>query len=397
MKKPNTLLDETVDFSLVQGGPLFQLLLRAGLMEPSLDLVGRRILVLVAVAWLPLLALTMIAGQALAGPRIPFLYDVGTHARLLLCVPLLILAEVVVHRRIRVTVRQFLDRGIIAPEDRPRFEEATLSAMRLRNSVLAELLVLALSVVAGHAFGHRYLALDLATWFAAPVDGVMQRSAAGYWYFFVSLTIFRFLLFRWYFRLFIWYRFLWQVSRKIPLQINPLHPDRAGGLAFLAGSLFAFQPILIAHTVGLAGIIGGKIWHEGAALPQFKIEIAFWIVLLTLLVLTPLCFFMTQLAAAKRAGLAEYGAVGSRYVAEFRRKWIEGRAPAEEPLIGSADIQSLADLANSFEVVTEMRMVPFGRAAVLRLATMTLVPLAPLSLTMVPLEQLIDRALGVFI
>jgi hypothetical protein len=210
------------------------------------------------------------------------------------------------------------------------------------------------------------------------------------------MTIFRFLLVRWYFRLFVWYRFLWQVSRRIPLRLNSLHPDRAGGLAFLSGSMFAFVPVLLAHTIGLAGILGGKIWHDGATLPQFKLEIAAWMVFLLLLVLAPLFFFVTQLADAKRTGLREYGIVASRYVADFRRKWIEGHAAKDEMLVGTADIQSLADLSNSFEVVREMRMAPFGRAAVLRLVLLIALPLAPLLLTMIPLEQLIDRAVGLF-
>ena len=83
-------------------------------------------------------------------------------------------------------------------------------------------------------------------------------------------------------------------------------------------------------------------------------------------------------------------------MADFRRKWIEGHAAKDEALVGSADVQSLADLSNSFEVVREMRLVPFGRATVLRLALLTALPLAPLTLTMIPLEQLIDRAFGVF-
>ena len=84
-------------------------------------------------------------------------------------------------------------------------------------------------------------------------------------------------------------------------------------------------------------------------------------------------------------------------MAEFRRKWIEGHAAKDEALIGTADIQSLADLANSFEVVTEMRVVPFGRASVLRLAMTAALPLAPLLLTMIPLDELIDRAVRVFL
>jgi hypothetical protein len=47
-------------------------------------------------------------------------------------------------------------------------------------------------------------------------------------------------------------------------------------------------------------------------------------------------------------------------------------------------------------VVQEMRVVPFDKASVLRLAMMTLLPFAPLLLTMIPLDQLIDRALRAF-
>jgi hypothetical protein len=385
------------EFSLVQGGPLFQLMLRAGLIRPSMDMLARRIIAMMALGWVPLLVLTLLSGHALGGKGVPFLYDVGAHARLLLTVPALIAAEVIVHRRIRVTVQQFLDRGIVAPEHVDRFDSAIVSAMRLRNSVLAEALIAIFVVAGGSYLGRRYLALDTESWFAAPVGNQTHFTAAGYWYIFVSLAIFRFFGLRWYFRLFVWYRFLWQVSRHVPLQLNALHPDRAGGLAFLSGSVFAFQPVLIAHTIALSGILAGKIWHESATLPQFKMEIVTWILCLMLLVLLPLLFFITHLAAAKRNGLREYGIVGSRYVAEFRRKWIVGHVENGEQLIGTADIQSLADLSNSFEVVNEMRLVPFGRASVLRSAMMTALPLAPLLLTMIPLDQLVDRALRMFI
>ena len=224
----------------------------------------------------------------------------------------------------------------------------------------------------------------------------MSLTLAGYWYVIVSMTIFRFILFRWYFRLVIWYRFLWQVARHIPLRLNALHSDRAGGLAFLSTSAYAFQPILLAHTVALSGFLGSKIWHERATLPQFKLEIVAWIVFLMLLVLLPLLFFVIQLGNAKRAGLRDYGRVASRYVAEFRRKWIDGHAPPEEALIGSSDIQSLADLTNSFAVAEEMRLMPFGRGTVVRLAVITTLPLLPLVLTMIPLEELIKRAMGLF-
>ena len=110
--------------------------------------------------------------------------------------------------------------------------------------------------------------------------------------------------------------------------------------------------------------------------------------------LSPLLVFVPQLAQAKRHGLREYGTLAERYVREFDSKWLRGGAAPNEPLVGSADIQSLADLNNSFEVVQTMRLAPISRDAVVRLAVVTLVPIAPLLLTMIPLEELLKRLLA---
>ena len=68
--------------------------------------------------------------------------------------------------------------------------------------------------------------------------------------------------------------------------------------------------------------------------------------------------FAPQLAQAKRVGRREYGTLAERYVREFDAKWLRGGAAPDEPLLGAADIQSLADLGNSLEVVQTMRALP---------------------------------------
>jgi hypothetical protein len=189
--------------------------------------------------------------------------------------------------------------------------------------------------------------------------------------------------------LFVWARFLWGVSR-IELQLVPTHPDRCGGLGFLASVCPAFAPVLLAQGAVLAGTIADKIFFSGAKLPQFKVEVIILVAWMLLSVLGPLLVFAPVLAHAKRVGLREYGSLAQRYVGDFDQKWLRGRAPAEEALLGSADIQSLADLGNSFEVVRGMRAVPFTRDAVVQLAVFALLPLVPLLLTMISLEQLLQ-------
>jgi hypothetical protein len=127
------------DFSLVLGGPLFQMLRRARLTDDAMALARTRILVLSLAAWLPLLALSVLEGQALWGSAtVPFLLDVDVHVRFLVALPLLVAAELVVHHRMRSVARVFLDRHLIPDAELPRFEAAFASAVRLRNSVLAD-------------------------------------------------------------------------------------------------------------------------------------------------------------------------------------------------------------------------------------------------------------------
>jgi AcrR family transcriptional regulator len=384
------------EFSLVLGGPLFQLLRRAHLADDALMMVRQRVIVIALLAWLPLLVLSAIEGNLLGGGlSVPFLLDAEVHIRFLVAMPLLIVAELVVHRRMRPLVQQFLERNLIPGNAMTRFDAAIASAFRLRNSVLAEVLLIAFVYGVGILIVWRqYLALDTATWYATPAVEGAKLSLAGIWYGYVSLPIFQFLLVRWYFRLFVWTRFLWQVSR-IELSLVPTHPDRVGGLGFLSNTVYAFATLAVAHGALLAGHLANRIFFAGAALTEFKAEIAVVVAFLLCAILGPLLVFTPQLAQAKRKGLREYGALAECYVRGFDAKWLRGGAPADEAFVGSADIQSLADLGNSYELVRTMRLAPITKEAILRVAAAALVPMVPLLLTMMPLEALLKVLLGV--
>ena len=395
-KPSDNLLRSPPDFSLVHGGPLFQLFLRAHLSDDALELARKRIIVIALLAWLPLLLLSALEGQLIGGSvAVPFLMDAEVHIRFLVAIPLMISAELVVHRRMRLLVKQFLERNLIPESAMPRFDAAIHSAFRLRNSTLAEVLLLALVYGVGILILWRhFMALDAPTWYATPSAEGSSLSLAGMWFAYLSLPIFQFLLIRWYFRLLIWGRFLWQVSR-IELNLVPTHPDHTGGLGFLAATSYAFMPLLMAHGAIVAGNLANRIFYLGSSLPEFKGEIILMVFWLLCVVLGPLLVFAPKLAAAKRTGLREYGTLAQRYVREFDVKWLRGGAPADEPFVGSADVQSLADMGNSFEVVRTMRVAPVSKEAIIQLAAAVLVPIVPLLLTMMPWEDLLKKLLGI--
>jgi hypothetical protein len=382
------------DFSLVLGGPLFQLLRRGRFTDDTMKLVHRRILLAVLITWAPLLALSALDGVLVGGRAIPFLNDIESHLRFLVVVPLLIAAELVVHRRMLPMIDQFRVRELVRPDQMARFEDAIDEAARLRNSALAEVMMIAFVYAVGVLVVWRqYMALHTGAWYASMSSGREQLSLPGYWLVFVSLPLFQFLLLRWYFRLFIWARFLWRVSR-LDLDLDATHPDKAGGLDFLGDSLSAFVPIAAAHGVLLAGMLANRIFYAGLKLTDFQIEVAVVVVFLLVLFAGPLTVFAPTLARVKRTGLREYGALGQTYTRAFRAKWLSGEAPANEPLIGSADIQSLADLGNSFAAAEQMAIVPITRTALLLFVGAIVAPIVPLLLTMMSAEKLIGKLVG---
>jgi hypothetical protein len=392
MTEPN-LLQQLSDFSLVLGGPIFQIFRRSHLAGDGLELLHRRLLFITLIAWLPLLLLAILGSSAGEVGRLSFFHDVEVHVRFLVALPVLIAAELIVHLRIRPVVRRFAERRIVLPQDLPRFHSAIESAVRLRNSIPVEVGLLIVVYTFGLWFWRSRIALGASTWYAMP-DGRWHLTPAGFWYVFVSIPILQFILLRWYMRLFIWFRFLWHMSR-INLNLVPTHPDRCAGLAFLGKSSYAFGPILFAQGAMLAGLVASRVLYRGESLLSFKLQVGGFIAFFVLAILGPLLMFTPQMARAKRKGLADYGLLAQRYVESFEHKWVLGNPAPSEELLGAADIQSLADLGNSYALVRDMRSIPFGLEDISRLVAATAAPLLPLLLTIFSPEELILRVIKV--
>ena len=392
MPKP-THPQESVDFSLVLGGPLYQLLRRAHLSGSALELVQRRALVFALFAWLPLAALTTLEGHFLGSRNLSFSRDIESHVRFLVALPILIVAELIVHRRLRLVVRSFTERGVITPDNTPRFRDAIAASARAQNSLWLELALLIFVFTGGHWIWRYGVALGATSWYAIASATGTRLTLAGYWYSLVSIPIFQFILLRWYLRLTIWFLFLWRVSR-LDLRLLPAHPDRAGGISFLGKSSYVFSPILFAQGCLLAGVIASRIFYQGESLMSFKATIVSLIGFFVLVILGSLAMFSPQLARVKRRGLREYGALATAYVADFDEKWIQ-EGPVGEKLLGTPDIQSLADLANSYAVVSDMRLVPFALQDITRLVGTAALPILPLLLTVMPLEEMVTRLIKI--
>ena len=403
-RKMKTILEPPVEslpidppeFSLVLGGALFQLCRRSRLSGEALERLYRQAIAFTLVTWLPLLLLSVLQRHAIrsAGIQVPFLHDIEANVRFLIALPALILAELGVQKRISPLIRRFIDRRIIEVRDLPAFAKAVNSAQRVRDLVFVEVVVLILVYTIGLWVWRSQIAWGDRTWYALPDQTHLNLTLAGYWYAFVSIPIFQFILIRWYLRLGIWFRLLWQIS-KLHLRLSAAHPDRAGGIGFLGGGSFAFAPILFAQGALLSGFIADRVLIGKQPLMTFKLEAIGTVVFLVVIILGPLLMFTPQLAATLRRSSAEYGLMASRFVLCFEEKWIRKGDYEPEELLRNEDVRSLAEMSNVYTNVRQMRPIPFWTNDIIRLVVAATVPLLPLSLTVLSPAELLKFVLKI--
>jgi len=367
---------------------------RFGLLKKRAPELARGALVLSFFAWLPMLVFATAAGHLTGGVPVPFLFDFGVHARLLFSLPLLIVAEVIVGPRLGAAAARFLERGLVKPAEVPRFEQAVAQALRIRDSAALEVAVLVLAYVGSFLSLGLSFSFQVSRWDVLVTPGGPRITMAGIWSTFVAVPLYQFLVYRSLVRMLNWFGFLWSVSR-LDLQLVPTHPDRAGGLGFLGG---AHRPLGV-FALSVGAVISGRycteILYGGSSLSAIRAPVAVFVVIMLLVCVGPLVVFLPQLMAARRKGLVEYGALALRYAAEFDRKWLRGGAPADEELLGSGDIQSLADIGGSFERIEQMRPVPFGLKDVTALVAACLLPMVPVLATVMPIEEVAKIVLKV--
>jgi hypothetical protein len=383
------------DFSIVSGGPFYKLIVRLRLVETGSHHAFRRALLFILITWLPLLVLSTLKGVALGSTvKIPFLIDFAVSARYLIAGPLLIIAEILIDPRLRIIVNHFVSSGLVKEEDLPQFESSVKEVSKLRDFAPVELILISIIII--YSFlGLRAESLSggVSTWNGLASGSDQRITLAGWWFVVVSQPLFQFILLRWLWKLCIWSRFLWCASR-INLNLIPTHPDMAGGLGFLGSGQAQFGIIVLALSIIFSAGIGEKIIFGGESLASFKVIIIAYVVLQLVIFLGPLLVFSPLLLRIKNMGLLDYGALATEYTQSFDNKWVRGKAPDGETLLGSSDIQSLADLANSFQVVNKMGFFLFSRSNVIFIVAAAAIPMFPLLLTVISLEQIISKILN---
>ncbi|WP_010585497.1 hypothetical protein [Schlesneria paludicola] len=383
---------DSIDFPLVAGGFDELLTRRITNSETQFAIRLTRVVVLVAVTWIPLLLLSLASGHAVSGRvDVPLLHDPALYGRFLFVLPVLELAEVVVALSLIVQVRHFIQSAIIPEQERTRFIAAVNEVIRIRVSIYAELAIAALAW--GISITMRLIIMrgEASSW--EHLDSSI--TPAGWWYALVSLPVLLFFLIRWLFIFSLWALFLFRVSR-LDLRLTPTHPDHAGGLGFLGWGLASFASVLMAVSAVISAGFAYEILHGHESLDRLKYHVIVFVILAIIVIHMPLLAFAGGLSRLRFRGLLNYSRLVLRHDRAFDEKWIENPQPAtkaSEPLLGSSDVQSLADIATAYNHVDDMWLIPFDLKGFAVLVVSALLPMVPLIATVIPLNEILPKLL----
>ncbi len=331
--------------------------------------------------WGIMIALSLIDGTT---DQLFALPVIGMHVRLLIVIPMFFVCESLVSPRISAFIDLAIKSDLVVASSLPRLKNTLSLANKWKNAWLPELVLLL--IVAILPLAEAYLHPYGTTASSAPGE-FSELPMAHQWYALVCLTAFRFLMLRWLWHLFIWCFLLWRIS-KLELDLLPTHPDRMAGMGYLEVVQAHFSPLVFALSALQAAMLTEEITTHNMEFSAIYPSIMLVLLVDAILFLAPLFIFSPKLWACKVKAQSEYMKFSAQYVKDFDKKWVDNKSGTHEPLLGTPDLQSLADLNNSISVVRNMHWVPMSTPLIITLLSAALVPMLPLLLFQYPLTDL---------
>jgi hypothetical protein len=384
----------TDSFSLMRGGPVYRLLRALGLIHPDRYTTHLVAMLLTLVAVAPLVVLAALDGTLLprfTQVRMPLVGDYALIARFLIAMPLLVLAAPVCDEFARQALIQFSRSRLVHPAQSGPFEAALLRMKHLRDSSLPELACLLLAV-APALFNALPVGLlrGVSDW--AHIGG--EPTAAGYWFGYVSTSIFRFVSLIWLWRFLLWSWLLWRFSR-IELDVRAAHPDGAGGLGFLGVIQQRFGVLAFAGGVLLSGYCMNHMIYLDAGINVFKHLLVGYVLTAIVFTLGPLAVMGPLLAKAKRNGILLYSLLGHEAAHTFDRRWLGERKADSTSLLDAGDASAICDFTSVYATVRGMAIMPVSRWNVAWIAACAALPLAPLAFVALSFDEILQRLAGI--
>ena len=375
----------SVELALFRDDALVRFLARIGLARAGRPRWPAYATLLPLLCWLPMVALNALWLSSTAPARARVLFDLAAFAQLFIAMPMLLLGEAIVDRRVS-SVGHYLSRSGIAP-DVAALDNDFRWLTRWRTRCIGDVLCLAAAYLTALAFVWNELSAQpsVVTWRTVMTSsGSLRLSAAGWWFALVALPLFTYVWLRWVWKVALWTGFLRRISR-IDLRLNAAHPDQAGGLAFLGEMQSRFGILIFGFGIMIAATVTHKVLIEGVPMSAFNTwtMVAGYVCIAPMLFLLPMLLFTRKLVAVKHAGMARYSSFAIETLSSFERAPAGHVQPAENgPPVQAPPMQ---DLAICFENAHNMRTFPADLKSILQLFATALGPMLPILLKFVPL------------
>ena len=378
----------TPDEVSLRGGLFYRAQRAVGLIPENRWNLGRRIVLLIVVGWLPLLLITALSNWAGISS---LLRDYRANARMLLAIPVLLLGEPLMESHFREVVAHIRRAGLLAPPDVAYMDGVIATLVRLRDSFLPELAILALAIVRT-ATVYRGL-VDATPWLGQGAGVDFHLTAAGWYAVLVSVSLYQFMLGLSLWKWLLWTMFAFKLSRR-DLKLVPIHPDEHGGLGFLGQTPLAFTPVAFATAIVVGATFRHEILHQGAHLMNFMLPAVVLVVIVALIALGPLVFFIPRLMALRRAGILEYGLFGQISSMDFHAKWILASGGHQAEFLQALDSMALSSLGQHYKRIEDLTPFPVDKVALYALAAAIAIPALPVVLAEMPIGVVLKDLLS---
>jgi hypothetical protein len=333
-----------------------------------------QIVTAIAFTWVPVMLLGIL-GELITGQRELLLYEPAVHVRLLVAAPVFLWSDEEFPRLCYRTLRQLITQSYVRDADQGRFDDLMVRATRLADSALPELLLALLC-----------MGLGIAAFVGAlPVSGLPKatnRTPAQLWYALTDWPFYQFLFWRSLWRWMAWGRILFGLSR-LDLALDPAHPDRRAGIAFLRIPSMGYCAKLLFATSSVVCAEYGARLGFGMTLESYKPLLVIFAAVGALFAMGPVLFFVPKLVRARRDGRDEFGGLATDLGRRVRRRVVIGGDLSAGP--DGYETERLVESIQIFQSSTDaIWLVLFDKRDIVLLLVATLLPVLPVMLINVP-------------
>jgi hypothetical protein len=357
-----------------------------------------KVLIPFAICWLPLAVMTLINRTFWTGEiTTSFITNFDTQARLLISMPIFIMAEKLISTRLEIILRQFINSGIIVEEEKLHFEKIIKKQSRFLKSNWTDLAVFLISYLQVFVvLFYESTNTSFFSWQMLSGEGESAINLAGKWSALISRPFFLFLFYRWMLRIIVWGNILRKIS-KLNIRLYPEHPDLAGGLGYLGYAIRYFSPIAFAISAGVAGTMADFMLIEGLHIADLKVPALGYFIFISLLFTIPLLSFTGKLINARESSVFDNYDFANGMYRELRMKIAKGYELVTKRDLDSAVYSAVSDYNAVVDNILKMKFLPFTLKDMIPLWIMTALPFLAVIALEIPVAELLNKLLSILV